>query len=201
MKRMTAAAALLALSAPFAYAQDAAAPATPPAAPAENAAPMTPAQDGMAPATQAQDSGADAAAPAGTGAMPADTDMAASEGGIIYEGAKGPVLASWAMGKAIWTTEQSSSTDWEGYQDVSERPADWDNIGDIDDILIAADGSVDGYVADIGGFLGIGAKRVLLEPEQLHLMQSGDEFYFATNFTEDELKALPDFNDESTLTN
>lgn len=40
---------------------------------------------------------------------------------------------------------------------------DGDSIGDVDDLIVSFDGTVDGVVIGVGGFLGIGKKDVALE--------------------------------------
>lgn len=108
------------------------------------------------------------------------------------------MLGSWAMKRHIWTTNQPSSTAWETV-DMTERPADWSDIAKVDDIVMDHQGNLLGYVADIGGFLGIGAKRVLLGKDVLHFVRVGDDAFFATNFTKEELQALPDFDNATVM--
>lgn len=103
------------------------------------------------------------------------------------------MLGSWIMNRRIWTTNQPSSSAWENTT-LTERPADWTDIAKVDDIVVDAEGSIVGYVADIGGFLGLGAKQVLLNPDALHFVQVGEDAFFATNYTREELEALPDFD-------
>lgn len=103
------------------------------------------------------------------------------------------MLGSWIMNRRIWTTNQPSSTEWAGTT-LTERPAEWTDIAKVDDIVVDAQGNITGYVADIGGFLGLGAKQVLLNKDALHFVQIGDDAFFATNFTREELEALPDFD-------
>lgn len=110
------------------------------------------------------------------------------------------LLASNVTSLNLWTTEQPAGSDWGGYENVTDRPAEWDNIGGINDIVITSHGGVEGYVADIGGFLGMGSKRVLLDPTEVRLVSTNDETYFITHFTEEELRNLPDF-DSDALTN
>ncbi len=106
--------------------------------------------------------------------------------------------ASWLMKRRIWTTNQPSSTEWQRV-DLAERPAEWSDIAKIDDIVMDHEGNVLGYVADIGGFLGIGAKQVLLGKSALHFVRVGEDAFFATNYTKEELKALPDFDDSTVM--
>ena len=47
------------------------------------------------------------------------------------------------------------------------------------------------------GFLGIGAKKVLLGPDAIHLLTIGGETFFATHYTKEELEALPDFDEKT----
>lgn len=103
------------------------------------------------------------------------------------------MLGSYIMNRKIWTTNQPSSTAWSNTT-LTERPADWADIAKVDDIVVDPQGNVMGYVADIGGFLGLGAKQVLLGKDALHLVKIGEDAFFATNFTKDELQALPEFD-------
>jgi hypothetical protein len=47
-------------------------------------------------------------------------------------------------------------------------------IGDVSDVLFDKDGKVIGYVVGVGGFLGIGAKNVALEPAAFQVV-AGDK--------------------------
>ena len=107
------------------------------------------------------------------------------------------VLGSWVTSRNIWTTNQPSSTVWVD-PTLEKRPGEWQNIAKVNDIVLDDSGEhVVGYVADIGGFLGIGAKKVLLGPGAIHLLSIGDETFFATNYTKEELEALPDFDEKT----
>ncbi len=112
------------------------------------------------------------------------------------------VLASWITSRRIWTTNEPSSTPWDDSAldtALTARPATWQDIAKVDDIVLDDQGQLVGYIADIGGFLGIGAKKVLLGTEAIHLIQIGSERFYATNFTKAELEALPDFNPATVL--
>ncbi|WP_095588918.1 PRC-barrel domain-containing protein [Actibacterium ureilyticum] len=65
--------------------------------------------------------------------------------------------ASEFIGQRVYRLDEVQGTDSEGVQ------ADWDDIGEINDIIIARDGSVDAILVDIGGFLGIGEKQVAVD--------------------------------------
>lgn len=149
----------------------------------------------------AKDAG-DAAKEAGDAAKDAANDAAAkTETVVVAPDVKAPALSvehpgmlgSWITSRHIWTTNQPSSTAWADTA-LTERPADWQDIAKVDDVVFDTDGNLVGYVADIGGFLGIGAKKVLLGTDAIHLVKVGEDTFYATNFTKEELKALPDFD-------
>lgn len=182
-----------------ALAQSATDPATDPTLPADT---LTQPQEPLNSPEIAPVPGAEGTSPADTAA----TETAPVTGVIVANGsaleaAPGPsLLASQVQGLTLWTTAQPAGSSWDGVATLAERPADWATIGGIDDIVLTSTGSVEGYVADVGGFLGLGSKRVMLTPDQLRLMHNGSEVYFATHFTADELKALPDYQSPTLTT-
>lgn len=106
------------------------------------------------------------------------------------------VLSSWITSRNIWTTNRPSTIVWVA-PTLTERPGDWQNIAKVADIVLDNSGQVVGYIADIGGFLEIGAKKVLLGVGSIHLVTIGDNSFFATNYTKEELEALPDFDEKT----
>lgn len=176
------------------------------------AIPATPAiaQDSAAPETAVEEAAgavADAAA-AATDGMAQDlvTSEVPSPPVTVPTGAQPTLdsstpsmLGSWIEGRQVYTTNQPSANGWSA-PDGGTIPAEWDSIADIDDIVIdEVDGRyvVAGYVIDIGGFLGIGAKKVLISTEAMKMATFGKDVIFATNFTREELGALPDFDDST----
>lgn len=68
------------------------------------------------------------------------------------------------------------------------------DIGEINDIVLSANGQVDKYVIDVGGFLGIGAKPVALTPEQVTLVADANGTMKASTMaTKDELNSQPEY--------
>lgn len=147
------------------------------------------AADAASVANDAAADAADAAVDAAAAVPVAAPDVKAP---AISEAAPG-VLSSWVTSRRIWTTNQPSTTVWVA-PTAKERPADWQDIAKVNDIVMDDSGQVMGYVADIGGFLGIGAKKVLLGKDAIHLVSIGEHTFFLTNYTKAELEALPDFD-------
>ncbi len=69
-----------------------------------------------------------------------------------------------------------------------------ENLGDINDILLAADGSAQAVILGVGGFLGIGEKNVAvafsaIEPRT----NENGKMVLYLNATKDQLDAAPEF--------
>jgi sporulation protein YlmC with PRC-barrel domain len=73
--------------------------------------------------------------------------------------------------------------------------ADDKKIGDVSDILFDKDKKILAYIVGVGGFLGIGAKDVALDPASFQAVPGKDatDFKLRLSMTKDELKAAPAF--------
>lgn len=81
--------------------------------------------------------------------------------------AMGPsVAASDLIGARIYASEMAVDADsYAGVQDG------WNDIGEVNDIILGRDGSVDAVLVDIGGFLGIGERQVAVDMAALRFVQ------------------------------
>lgn len=68
--------------------------------------------------------------------------------------------------------------------------SNWNDVGEIGEVLATADGKFDAAVVDVGGFLGLGEKPVAIGLDQLEFYKdtSGD-IYVATPYTEKQLES------------
>lgn len=73
--------------------------------------------------------------------------------------------------------------------------AEGEDVGEVTDMILGADGSVEGVVVGVGGFLGLGEKDVAVEFGSIQVRQEpdGDTLSFVLNATEEELDAAPQF--------
>lgn len=140
------------------------------------------AETGMAEGEMAEGEMAEAEVVAPTDAQPA------------MDPAKPSMLSSWVEGLQVFTTNEPSGSEWSTLEGDA-IPEGWDDIADIGDIVINSEHEVVGYVIDIGGFLGIGAKEVLVSTDAAKMATFGNDTIFVTNYTKEELGALPDFDD------
>jgi hypothetical protein len=65
-----------------------------------------------------------------------------------------------------------------------------DDVGEIGDLLVEKNGQANNVVVDVGGFLGIGGKNVVLDLNTLSPAKGSDDD-LVTNMTKEQLKALP----------
>lgn len=102
----------------------------------------------------------------------------------------GPVYTTnQAYDEGSWGNPDGTYTwGWSGYDSIG---ADWNEIGEIEDVVLDNSGQMIGVVAEVGGFLDIGDKHVLLQVEDLDLIPVDDADYaLITRYSEEELEAL-----------
>ncbi|MGQ7845219.1 PRC-barrel domain-containing protein [Granulosicoccus sp. 3-233] len=66
-----------------------------------------------------------------------------------------------------------------------------EKVGEVDDVLIGEDGTSMAASLDIGGFLGIGEKDVVVPLESLTVSEEG----LVTSMDREGLESLPEFDD------
>lgn len=102
--------------------------------------------------------------PAATTAAPADA------AGFGYAFMTGDMSAKTFIGKRLYVSEVDVDTS----AGLTEVDKDWDDVGEISDLVISQDGQVKAVLVDIGGFLGMGEKSVAVAMEQLSVIRDGD---------------------------
>jgi hypothetical protein len=82
--------------------------------------------------------------------------------------------------------------DWDADTEYSDVDPNWTEIGEIEDIVLSEGGQMVGIVAEVGGFLDMGDKHVLISVPDVSLVAVDDRNYsYVTRLTEEELEALP----------
>ena len=152
------------------------APAATTAATDPAANPMTPAEAPVAaaPAAPAADQAAQAPATdttAPAAAAPDATQTTAIDRSTLTEMPAADIRAEDLVGTTVYGAEDA-------------------NVGEIGDVLLTADGKIDAYVIDVGGFLGMGEKEVAVGSDNLSFMTDKDgNKYLYTSFTKEQLEA------------
>ena len=88
-----------------------------------------------------------------------------------------------------------ASQDLSGHklEGVNVYGPDDNHIGDI--VEVHGSGHTGQAIVDVGGFLGLGAKRVSLPVSELNFMQKDDgDVHANTRMTKDQLKDMPEYN-------
>ncbi|WP_371155605.1 PRC-barrel domain-containing protein [Jannaschia sp. 2305UL9-9] len=77
--------------------------------------------------------------------------------------------------------------------------AEWDDIGEIGDLIIGVDGTLQAVVVDVGGFLGIGEREVALKWSALRGVREDDdpdEYFLGVTMPEGMLENAPELERE-----
>lgn len=102
------------------------------------------------------------------------------------------IRASNFIGTRVYMTQSDVAQ-----TDTTEAQADWEEIGEVSDVLMSREGEVRAILVDVGAFLGTGDKTVAIQMEQVQMQTEGEmsEDYFVV-FTADrqQLEAVPEFS-------
>ena len=73
---------------------------------------------------------------------------------------------------------------------------EWNSIGEIEDIVLDSSGQMVGIVGEIGGFLDIADKHVVIPVGDVRLVPVDDRSYaFVTRMSEEQLEELPEVDE------
>lgn len=112
---------------------------------------------------------------------------------VFQSEAAGPaVAASDMIGARIYASE--AAVDADAYNGVQEG---WNDIGEVNDIILGRDGSVDAVLVDIGGFLGIGERQVAVDVAALRFVQDdatdADDWFLVMQADRATLDGAPEY--------
>lgn len=126
-----------------------------------------------------------------TGVDPTDTtntDMSQPEVAAMPATAMNAMLGSDILNKTIYFSESNTVAT------TDEIPADWERVAEITDLLISPEGQVIGYVADVGGFLGLATRSVALDINAVTPVVIDGEGVYTVNLTKAEMESLPELD-------
>ncbi len=104
------------------------------------------------------------------------------------------IAASDLIGTRVYAAE--AAVDADEYAGVQEG---WNDIGEINDVILSRDGSVDAVLVDIGGFLGMGERQVALAMDQVRFVSDGstadaaNDYFIVVNADRATLEGAPDY--------
>ena len=103
-------------------------------------------------------------------------------------------LASRLIGQRVYATDAEVDV---ALGVAAGANADWDDIGEINDLVMGADGQVDAVILGVGGFLGLGERDVAVSLGALSIVPEVDnpgEAFLVVNTTKEALEAAPEFD-------
>ncbi|MCC6001000.1 MAG: PRC-barrel domain-containing protein [Pararhodobacter sp.] len=117
----------------------------------------------------------------------------------------GDLLASELMDATIHAPAQAQELDQQPGQQTSRWAAsadsvqlqDMENIGNVNDLLLDEQGSIQAILVDVGGFLGIGARQVAIGLDQVNFVtdpNNPEQIHLVTSMRADALENAPEFD-------
>jgi hypothetical protein len=117
-------------------------------------------------------------------------------------------LAALVGGASVAAAQQQQAVTYKAIEDDSTVIQPWNktveqiedmdlvdrsgnDIGDVEEVLTDASGQPAAVAAEVGGFLGIGDKEVIIGLDQLRV--NGDDL--TTTLSKEQLEALPEWDD------
>jgi sporulation protein YlmC with PRC-barrel domain len=111
--------------------------------------------------------------------------------GFMQAHSEGDVYASDLIGMDIYASADEVDATQPATEDMR---AGWEDIGEVNDILVSAEGQVEAVLVDVGGFLGMGEHTIAVQMDRVNLMtdESGARFA-AIMATRESLELAPEF--------
>lgn len=101
------------------------------------------------------------------------------------------IHASNFIGMRVYRADAVDADSYEGVQDG------WEDIGEINDVILSRDGTVEAVLVDIGGFLGIGENQVAVDMGSIRFVADSatpdqeDDFFLVLNAPRGALEEAP----------
>lgn len=123
-------------------------------------------------------------------AMPAYSASNETKSFTTEKEARGDLYASELIGKRVYATEKN----------VADKPhvpgaeAEWDDLGEVDDIIVTQGGKVKAVILGIGGFLGLGERDIAVSMSSLNIVRESDDdndYFLVVNANKDKLMNAP----------
>lgn len=150
---------------------------------AQSTTPTPPASDTTPQASPSgSDTGAGSAAPSGTGSTMSGGQTDSSGAAATPTASAGDVITEQQSGQTL-------SSDLVGMKVVGSND---ESIGKVSDLIIE-DNQVVGAVLDVGGFLGLGAKKVGVPWDALSVTEADGSVVANVTLTKEELADMPEF--------
>lgn len=115
---------------------------------------------------------------------------------------QGDIYASEFIGMRVYAAE----TDYDSFNADTMVEAgaeqEWDDIGEINDVILGRDGSVKAVIIGVGGFIGIGEKDVAVEMSSIKMVNEKDDegdFFLVVNTNKEALTEFEAYSRTSAM--
>ncbi|SLN65774.1 PRC-barrel domain protein [Roseivivax jejudonensis] len=137
------------------------------------------------------------AGPAGVALGQTDetSPMGRNSGVVAEELGERFIRAEHIIGADIYTQSMNyDEAEWTGTDYYEEVDTDWEEVGEVSDIVISRDGEVVGVVAEVGGWLDIGDADIVIDIADLKTVGGSFEdawgdLALVTPLTEEQLES------------
>ncbi|WP_425092156.1 PRC-barrel domain-containing protein [Tropicimonas sp. S265A] len=126
--------------------------------------------------------------------MTADNDM------FIPGASETDMHASDFIGMRVYATAPQGDEGW-SMMSVQGAQTEWDDVGEINDLVITREGDISSVLVDIGGFLGIGEHHVAMNKDEIRFVSDSetdapDDFFLVIPASKADLEAAPAYDRE-----
>ncbi len=115
---------------------------------------------------------------------------------------QGDIYASEFIGMRVYSAENDfDSFDTDTMVDAGAEQ-EWDDIGEVNDVILGRDGQVKAVIIGVGGFVGIGEKDVAVEMSSIKMVNEkddADDFFLVVNTNKETLTELEAFSRTSMM--
>lgn len=115
---------------------------------------------------------------------------------------QGDIYASEFIGMRVYAAENDfDSFDAETSVDAGAEQ-EWDDIGEINDVILGRDGTVKAVIIGVGGFIGIGEKDVAVQMSSIKMVNEkddADDFFLVVNTNKESLTELDAYSRTSMM--
>lgn len=109
----------------------------------------------------------------------------------------GDIYASTFIGMRIYSAERDFDTFNAETMVETGAEKEWDDIGEINDVILGRDGDVKAVILGVGGFIGIGEKDVAVDMDSIKFVaekDDEDDFFLVVKTSKEQLEGLPAFS-------
>lgn len=114
-------------------------------------------------------------------------------GFLDYTMTNSDLLASEFIGMRVYSAEDDVDV---AANMVADAQTEWDDIGEINELVLSYEGEVLAVIVGVGGFLGLGEKDVAMDMSQISVMreaEDADDIFLVIKSSSEALEAAPSF--------